>query len=226
MPYRFGWFSALTPYDEVTQFIETAEKDKTKMSNWLTNAVNTAKRIINVSAADVSKVVGVVGKDLNTAIKLFIKIEPVAVTVLTPFAPAGAAILSAAYSAAESVESYLNAPGATKQQMATDILTNVAVPAIESGLNAAGKTIDVTKVAAVVPDLFNAIVAENNAQGDVSTILAAAASSGTIPDPVKLAAAESAIAVAVAQVKTLGLAIQSAVGSVTAAPVVVVAATK
>lgn len=176
--------------------------------------VNTAHRVITVSTADVSKIIGTAGKDANAAIKIFIKCEPVAVTVLTPFFPQAAVIVAGAYTVAEKVESDLAAPGATKLAMATGIMTDAVVPAVEAGLNLAGKTINQATVAAVVPDLFNAIVAENNAQAQVSALLSAAATAGTVPNAAALATAEQAVATAVAQVKTLGAAIQAAVSSI------------
>jgi hypothetical protein len=193
--------------------------------NW-TSIVNTAKRVITVTQAEVSKVIGVAGKNANAAIKLFIKCEPVAVTVLTPLFPEAAVIVGSAYAIAEKVETDLAAPGATKLQMATGIMTDALIPTMESGLTLVGKTIDQTKVAAVVPDLFNAIVAENNAQAQVSEILAAAASAGTVPNATALATAEQAVATAVAQVKTLGAAIQAAVTSIAPAGASATAALK
>ena len=183
-----------------------------------TSIVNTAHRVITVASSEISKVVGVAGKDTNAAIKLFIKCEPVAVTVLTPFFPEAAIIVGGAYTIAEKIETDLAAPGATKLQMATGIMTDAVIPAMESGLSLAGKTIDQTKVAAVMPDLFNAIVAENNAQAAVATLLSAAAASKTLPNATALATAEQAVATAVAQVKVLGAAIQAAVTSISQAP--------
>ena len=188
-----------------------------------TSIVNTAKHAVTVTETDVSKIVGEAGKIANSAIKLFIKVEPVAVTALAPFFPQGSAILGTAYTIAEKVESDLTATGATKLAMASGILTDAVIPTVEVGLNAAGKTIDQTKVALVVPDLFGAIVAENNAQSQVATILQTAETNKTLPDAAALAAAEQAVASAVATVKTLGVAIQSAISSI--APVTAPTAT-
>ena len=181
--------------------------------------VNTALRAVTVSKADISKLVGVAGKDVNAAIKIFVKVEPVAVTALTPFFPEGAVILNTAYVIAEKVEGDLTASGATKLQMATGILNDAVIPTVVDSLAAAGKTVDTTALSAVVPTLFNAIVAENNAQAGVTALLSAAAANKTIPDAAELAAAENAVALAVAAVKTLGTQIQAAITSV--APVIV-----
>ena len=180
------------------------------MGNWLGKIVNTAKQEVSL----VGKALGSAGKDINVVVKAFIRIEPAAVTAIAPFFPAAVPIISAAYAIAEHIEADLTAPGATKGQMAAGILTDAVIPTVTASLAVAGSTIDQAKVAALVPDLFAAIVAENYAQAAVSTILSDAKATGTIPDPAKLAAAESAIAAAVAQVKSFGAAIQAAVSSV------------
>lgn len=179
--------------------------------------VNTAGHIISVGKADVDKILNAAGKDINGGIKLFIKLEPVAVTVLTPFAPEAAAIIDQAYVIAENIETSL-APGTTKLMQATGIFDNGVIPATVALLNASGKTVDTGAVNAVTTDLFNAIVAENNAQAQVSAILQDAAARKTIPDPASLAAAESAVAKAVATVKSLGLAIQAAIQTIAPVP--------
>ncbi len=179
-----------------------------------TGILNVGKRVVSVTKADIDAALEVAGKDANTAIKLFIKVEPVAVTFLTPWAPEAALLVGEAYTVAEKVEADVTAAGATKLQMATGIFTDAIVPATTAGLTAAGKTIDATKLSAIAPDLFNAIVAENNAQAQVNSLLSTAAANKSLPDPASLAAAESAVAAAIAQVKTLGLGIHAAIESI------------
>lgn len=185
------------------------------MSNFSwTGIVNTAKR-------DISKVVGVVGKDLNAGIKLFIDIEPVAVTAITPFFPEAAVILAGAYKIAQVVETDLSqakASGATKLATATTIVNTAVIPVLQDGLAAAGKTLDTAAAQAAVTSIFNAIVAENNAQAVVTSIIQAAAASKTLPDAATLAKANTEVSAAVSAVQSAAAAFQTAIKSVQPTP--------
>jgi hypothetical protein len=180
---------------------------------WLGNIVNTAKRAITVVIQGSSKVIGVVGKEVNTAIKIFIRIEPVAVTAIAFISPGAAAIVAAAYKIAEHVEAVVTDGSISKLQMATGLLGDTVIPIIESGITGTGHTVDATAISAIAPDLFSAIVEEANAQASVAAVISAVTSGSPI-DRVALAQAESAVAVAVAKVKILGMDIAAVVNSI------------
>ena len=184
--------------------------------NW-NGIVNNVEHAITITEQDISKAVGVVGKTLNAGIKFFIKVEPTAVSLISPFFPEAGVILGIAYKYANQVQMDVNATGADKLAKVQNVIMDAALPALAQGLQAAGKTFNYAEAGATVTAIINAVVAENNAQAKLTALIGTAASTGTFPDPAAIQAAYAEVSAATAAVTHAASMFQATIATVKAA---------
>lgn len=160
--------------------------------------VNTAKKIFQVSE------------------KTFMVVEPYAVTALALSGhPEASAVVGTVYGVVQNTEINLaNQPGATKFQAAQSAIQTAGLPLLTLALNTAGKTMDVGSVDKAIADTINAVVAENNAQSALQTVLSTASASGKPIDPTVLANAQANVSKASALVMQAGTEITAAIKTV------------
>ncbi len=153
-------------------------------------------------------------RDIGIGLKVFVAVEPIAVTYVAPFCPEAALIMGVAYKVAQIVEVGMSATpgnGPAKLTAATSVMNDGVLAVLQSSLVTSGKTLDATASVSAITAMLNAIVAENNAQAEVVALLQAAAAHNGTPDAGALTNTNMAVAAAVAEVQAAGIAFQNAI---------------
>lgn len=154
-----------------------------------------------------TNIVNTVKKDIQVGEKIFIRVEPFAVTALNIAGlPAISGVLASIYNSINRTEVTLQgASGQDKFQTVESEINDIVLPILHAALGA--------KVSggfeSTVSTIINSIVTENNAQAELSQLLTAAANAGQPADKDKVASVQKEIAEASARVLQAGTILNS-----------------
>lgn len=165
--------------------------------------------------SSVKNAASVAGNVLHIGEHVFMEVEPFAATTFKLCGlPEVAGILNSVYKVVQETEANLAShPGATKLAVAQTAMS-AAIPLLNIGLGAVGKTIDADAVASATTDAINAVVAENNAQMLLEGMIKEFSASGKVPDLSAIARASLAVSNAKSEVFKAGATIQAAIKSI------------